>query len=168
LNSGDLSITSSTYACFDDDPQRNKIFTAIEAFLMDKQSMTVIRQTFTSGVSNDSPNMFTGPLSPFSSVGGLFATLPTQADVRLFTSHQSDVFEWGPDVLRMKTGFGKLSPGQVRGSYEFSMQRSTGHYTEQIVFDKGIEPDGFTLNFTGICIRIPNTQTPEEEYRSLK
>jgi hypothetical protein len=48
-------------------------------------------------------------------------------------SHVTDVFEWALDVLSMKSGYGKLLPGQVRLTYEFKMQRSTSRYTERTV-----------------------------------
>lgn len=162
LKSGDTAFRVSTYACFDDDPQ-SKTFMVMNASLLDdKRTMTVITQKFTSGVS-DVGGIFTGQLTAFSGGNGLFGTLHTMYDNKGNPSHQTDILEWAPDVLAMKTGFGKLLPGQVRLTYEFKMQRSTGRYTEQTVF-AGAGSDGFTINNTGKCIRIPNTRTPEETY----
>jgi len=166
LKSEDLTFKVSTYVCFDDDPG-SKTFMVIDARLLNKQTMMVMTQNFTSGVSNEPNGIFVGPLTPFSGEHGLFATLHTKIDYRDFPSHQTDSFEWGPEVLTMKAGFGELSPGQVRTTYEFNMQRSTGRYTERNDF-QGVGSDAFTVTKTGKCARIPNTQTPEEAYRSLK
>jgi hypothetical protein len=167
LQSEDSTLSVGTYACFDDDPQ-SKTFMVIGAFLFDKQTMQVTTHDFISGVSRLG-GMFGGPLGQFSSNSGLFATLHTSYDDKDDPSHQTDVFEWAPDVLTMKIGFGKLQPGEARLSEEFKMQRSTGRYTDEIVFGNGFAPDGFTINNTGKCVRIPNiSQTPEEEYSSPK
>ena len=168
LMSRDIALTGSTYACFSDDPQ-DKTFMIIRAnFIPDKQHMMVLTQKFTSGVSDKSPAIFQGPLGPLSSDQGLFASLPSAYNFKDDPSHQTDVFEWAPDVLTMKVGFGKLLPRQVRFSEEFNMQRSTGRYTDEIVFDSGFEPNGFTNDTTGKCVRVPNTKAPEETYRSLR
>ena len=166
LKSEDLAFKVSTYTCFDDD-QQSKTFMVINAHLLNKQTMEVLTQNFTNGVSKMG-GIFEGRLTSFSGDNGLFATLHTQYDNKTNPSHEADVFEWEPDVLSIKTGFGKLAPGEVRFTYEFNMQRSTGRYTEQTVFRNGSPPEGFTVSNTGKCIRIPNTQTPEEAYRSLK
>ena len=164
LKSGDTAFRVSTYACFDDDP-KSKTFMVIDATLLDKRSMSVTTQNFTSGVSNVG-GIFSGELTSFSNADNLFGTLHTMYDNKGNPSHQTDVFEWAPDVLSMKAGFGKLLPGQVRLTYEFKMQRSTGRYTETTVFS-GAASDGFTIDKTGKCSRIPNTRTPEEVYQSL-
>jgi len=165
LKSGDTTVRGSTYACFSDD-QQNIAFTLVTAYLISNETMLLSTQMFKNGVSETGGiGIFLGQVT---FTGGLFATLHTKYDTKHFTSHETDVFEWGPDVLRMKTGFGKLSPGEVRSTYEFNMQRSTGRYTEHTVFDPPIESDRFTIDSTGKCIRNPNTQTPEEAYRSLE
>ena len=162
LTSGDMTFKVSTYACFSDDPQ-SKQFKVINATLLSKQTMTVVVQDFTNGVS-DIVGIFEGPLSPYSGQAGLFATLPTQFNNPI-SSHKTDALEWGLDELEIKTGFGKLA-GEVRSTYEFKMQRSTGRYTVQIrVVLIGEAP--IESGETGKCIRIPGTQTPEEIYRSL-
>jgi hypothetical protein len=125
----------------------------------------VTTQDFTSGVSKVG-GIFSGELTSFSNADNLFGTLYTMYDNKGNPSHQTDAFEWAPDVLSVKAGFGKLLPGQVRLTYEFKMQRSTGRYTEKTVF-AGAASDGFTINKTGKCIRIPNTRTPEETLQSL-
>jgi hypothetical protein len=164
LKSGDTAFRVSTYACFDDDPT-SKTFMVIDATLLDKRSMSVTTQDFTSGVSKVG-GIFSGELTSFSNADNLFGTLYTMYDNKGNPSHQTDAFEWAPDVLSVKAGFGKLLPGQVRLTYEFKMQRSTGRYTEKTVF-AGAASDGFTINKTGKCIRIPNTRTPEEMLQSL-
>lgn len=167
LKSGDAAFISSTYACFDED-QQSKTFKVISAMLWDKQKMTVTTQDLTDGVSGSAVSIFDGPLSPISGNHGLFATLHSSYHNKSNPSHETDTFEWGPDVLSIRTGFGTLSLGQTRLSYQFNMQRSTGRYTEQTVFGNGIGPDGFTISTTGRCIRIPNIgQTPEERYTAF-
>jgi hypothetical protein len=166
LKSGDLTFKVSTYACFDDDPQ-SKHFMVINATLLNKHSMDVMTQDFYEGVSQG-VDVFGGPLDPLSGGQGIFATLNTRIDNKDNPSHQTDVFEWAPDVLTIKAGFGEVAPGQVRTTYQFKMQRSTGRFTEQSVFGTGSGPEGFTVDKTGKCIRIPNSQTPEEVFPSLK
>ncbi len=165
LHSEDRTIYTSLYACFDDDPQ-NKTFMVIDADLLDKQTMEVTTGDFTSGIFKGFGESFQGPLDPLSSNSGLFATLHTTYDFKDLPSRQTDAFEWSPDVLTMKIGLGGLGPGELRESEEFNMQRSTGRYTDRVVSGDGIPPNGFIIDKTGKCIRIPNImQTPEEEYR---
>lgn len=165
LKNGDPNITHSLYACFDDDPQHGGIFTSITVDVVDKESMTVITSRFVNGVSDGPDGIFSGSVKLFA--GGLFGTLHTLFNTKGMPSHETDYFEWRPDVLLRETGFGKTIPGQIRISTEFSMQRSTGRYTEQITFAAPDEAPS-TDNRTGRCIRIPNTQTPEQTYQQLK
>jgi len=159
LKNQDSTVTHGTYACFEDN-QQNVSFRVVYSSLI-QQRMIVETPEFKSGVL-EGGGVYSGNLNPLSSQNGLFATLTTMqtGGVR---SKATDTFEWGPDVLSEKVGFGPLAPGQVRTSYEFKMQRSTGRYVEHIVF-AGIGSDGWNIDKTGKCIRIPNTQTPEEEY----
>jgi V8-like Glu-specific endopeptidase len=165
LKSPDMTAKVGTYACFDDN-QQSKAFKVIFATLLDKENMTVITSNFVSGVAEDPNGIFSGTVEPFA--GGIMGTLATMFDVKNMPSHETDAFEWRPDVLTMKTGFGKTIPGQPRISYEFKMQRSTGRYTEHVGLDF---PDGgssSSINSSGKCVKIPNSRTPEDTYRSLK
>lgn len=165
LQSEDSTIYSSLYACFDDDRKSNTFMVISAGFLLDKKDLNVTTGHFTNGVF-ELDGLFGGHLSPFSGVMGLYATLQTIIDYKDNPSHQTDVFEWEPDVLTMKFGFGKLLPGQVRVTDEFNMQRSTGRYTDRIAV---FAPGGSTIDKTGKCIRIPNIMpTPEEQYQSPK
>jgi len=157
LKSSDMTFKVGTFACFEDDPQ-STTFKVIFATLTDKDDLTVITSRFVNGVAKEPDGIFSGSVKPFA--GGLFGTLPTLTNIKNMPSHETDAFEWQPDVLRVKTGFGKLLPGQLRISYEFEMQRSTGRYTEQ-----GGVGDSTVSISNGKCIRIPNTQTPEETFR---
>ena len=166
LKSGDGAFTTNMYACFKDDPQSNS-FVVIHASMVDKQGMTVIFQMFVDGISKWA-SFFVGDISPYSGPSGLFATLLPLRTVKLpFTnSHDTDAFEWGPDALSMKTGFGQPSPGEERLTWEFDIRRSTGRYTLHEVFGNGFKPDGFTVHETGKCVRTSNISlTPEEWYK---
>ena len=79
--------------------------------------MTVITSNFVSGVAEDLNGIFSGIVEPFA--GDIMGTLATMFDVKGMPSYETDAFEWRPDVLTMKTGFGKTIPGQPRISYEF-------------------------------------------------
>jgi S1-C subfamily serine protease len=165
LQSEDLTIYASLYACFDDNQKSNTFMVISPLFLADKERLNVTIEYFRNGVSQ--PNdleVFEGPVEPFSSDTGVSATLHTSFDYKDNPGHQKDVFEWAPNVLAMKLGFG---PREAPLTEEFNMQRSTGRYTDRVVFADGIPPDGFTTDKTGQCIRIPNlVRTPEEEYQS--
>jgi len=167
LQSEDPRLYSSLYACFDDNQKSNKFMVISANLSLDKKDLVVITSTFKNGVSDQSSlNFFEGPVEPFSSSAGVFATLHTMQDNKDNPSHQTDVFEWEPDVLTMKFGFGKLLPGQVRVTDEFNIQRSTGRYTEQIAV---FASNGSTIDETGKCVRIPNNmQTSEEEHSPPK
>jgi hypothetical protein len=127
--------------------------------MMDKENMSVITSRFVNGVSDGPDAIFSGSVKPFA--GGLFGTLHTLFNTKGMPSHETDSFEWRPDVLLRKTGFGKTVLGQIRISTEFSMQRSTGRYNEQITFAAPDEPPSADYR-TGRCIRNPNAPTPEQ------
>jgi len=166
LKNEDSIISGSTYACFEDDPQ-SKTFMVIWASIMNKRTMNVITYTNTNGVSDEDGALdFEGQLMP-SIDGSLFATLHTTIAYKIDLGHDTDTFEWGPDKLTMKTGFGKVTPPLLPTTLEFNMQRSTGRYIENVIV---YSPDGSatTANIRGKCIRIPDTRTPEEQYLFLK
>ncbi|MHB8755648.1 MAG: S1C family serine protease [Candidatus Acidiferrales bacterium] len=165
LKNEDSILSGSTYACFEDDSQ-SATFIVIWASVMNKRTMSVIIYTNTNGVSDtDAGEDFEGQLTP-SIDGSLSATLHTRTVYKIDFGHDTDTFEWGPDQLTMKTGFGKVTPPFLRTTLEFDMQRSTGRYIEHFVMYSPDRPT--TTDKTGKCIRIPNTRTPEEEYLSLK
>ena len=170
LKASDLTMMTGTYACFYDRSELNKHFFVVSAQIIDKHTMTATTNSFVDGVQNDSPSLFTGKIQPFSSEQSVAADLPTMYDYKNSAdkSHESDVFKWLDGDVTIEHGFGKLMPGQVRFSSKFKLQHSTGRFVEDTVFDKGVEPNGFTTHETGRCIRIPNiVKTPEEQYKSF-
>jgi hypothetical protein len=160
LKAGDQGIKSATYACFNDN-SKSTAFRVINGMLM-KDTLMVIVSSYKDGVSESNPLVFQGKLSPPSGKNMLFADLVT-AITNPISSHENDSFSWSPDTLSFRSGFGKLDGPQLRITYEFAMQRSTGRFTEDTVihFPDKTNP----LHGTGKCIRIPGpTRTPEEEY----
>lgn len=167
LKNGDVSLLTAIYACFEDDPQSDFFF-VMSAHFISKQELVVTLTRFTKGVADPLSAMFGGEIDSMSNGEIVFAKLPTLYDYKE-PSHKNDAFDWSPYLLSMKIGFGSLLPGQVRFTEELNVQRSTGRYTDRIVFGNGFAPDGFTTETSGRCVRVPNiAQTPEEEHGNAK
>lgn len=158
LKAGDLGVKTGTYACFPDDAQATT-FSVISATPM-KGEMMVTVSSFKDGVSDNHPLIFQGKLSSLSSPRMIFADLPTMIS-KPAPSHETDTFSWSPDTLGLRTGFGKTEGPQLRITYEFTMQRSTGRFVEDTVMHF---PDGSkSIHATGRCVRVPGTPIPEEQ-----
>jgi S1-C subfamily serine protease len=167
FNAGDLTMMTGLYACFyDGSSQQNTTFFVIMAYLSEHH-MTAQVNHFEDGVKKWDPWIFGGDVRPLSSSQGVWADLLTSYDYKNdpSKSHQTDVLKWNAGDVVIETGFGKLPPGEVRLTYQFKLQHSTGRFVADTVFNGGAKPDGFTNHETGKCIRIPNiTRTPEEQY----
>jgi hypothetical protein len=161
LKAGDVGVKTGVYACFPDDAQATTftVITVISA-TPNKDRLYVGVSLFKDGVSDKNPLLFEGKVSPLSSSHMLFAELPTMISNPM-PSHETDTFSWSPDTLGLRTGFGKVEGPQLRITYEFTMQRSTGRYVEDTVmhFPDGSKP----IHATGRCLRVPGTATPEEQ-----
>ena len=167
LRANDLTMRTGIYACFYDSKQANKNFFVISVNLLDRHTMQALVNKFTDGVLGDSPSIFGGKIKQFSSKQGIFAELPTSYDYKnsVDKSHETDVFKWTDGDIEIEHGYGELTPGQARMGYRLKMQHSTGRFVEDVVFNTGVAPEGFTNHETGKCIRIPNiVMVPEEQY----
>jgi hypothetical protein len=169
FTANDLAVTQGTYACFYDSAERAKIFFIISVHLYDQKTMYASVVQFSNGVASSNPQLFEGKLLPFSSSQRIFAKLPTSYDYEhsLDKSHVTDTFDYNSGDISIKTGFGELSNGQARMTYEFKMQHSTGRFVEEVKFNGGVKPDGFTTEDTGKCLRVLHSRTPEDDYNSV-
>lgn len=166
LKANDLTIQSGLYACFYDSKERTTKFFVISANLMSKHSMEASVNDFTDGVQGDHPLLFSGSTQSYSTNHGIFADLLTMYTKNgIEKSHDTDVLKWVGGDFTIDAGYGPLLPGQVRMGYRFKFQSSTGRFIEDVLFNTGVEPEGFTTHDTGKCVRIPNIRmTPEEQF----
>lgn len=156
LKAGDLKVTTGLYACFyDSKEERTKNFFVIGFSLLTKHDMQAYVRDFTDGVEGDTPLYFEGKVQSFSSERAIYAHLPAspESNYSLPKSQETDVFHWTSGDVAIEAGFGRFASGEF--AYRLKMQHSTGRFVEDIA----------TVHETGKCIRIPNSQTPEEEYK---
>jgi S1-C subfamily serine protease len=166
LRANDLTMRAGLYACFYDRKERATKFFVISANLMSKHSMQTSVNSFTDGVMEDHPLLFSGGTQSYSSKLGIFADLLTMHTKNgIEKSHDTDVLKWIGGDFTIEAGYGPLLPGQARMGYRFGFQHSTGRFVEDVLFNTGVEPEGFTTHDTGKCVRIPNVvMTPEEQF----